>query len=142
MAKITLDLEVKLKPKELEEKGQQMASDVLQYDEYEDEKKAQAKELGDKMKELHGKLSAAAKILRRKTEVRPVECLVEMNTPEVGTKRITRSDTKEILKELPMSVAERQSNLFEDSVEELQKMFDLPAEEPPNEPPAPDQPAA
>jgi hypothetical protein len=140
MTKITLDLEVKLTAKELQEKGQEMASAVLRYDEYEEEKKAIAKDLGDKMKELHGKLSALARVTRRKTEVRPVECKVELDTPEVGTKRITRADTKEIIKEMPMTIAERQSNLFEDSIEELQKMFNLESNEPP--PAEPEQPSA
>jgi hypothetical protein len=141
MNKIVLDLEVKLTPKELQEKGQEMASAVLQYDDYEAEKKEIAKDLGDKMKDLHLQLSGLAKVTRRKTEVKPVECKVELNTPETGTKRITRMDTKEIIKEMPMTVAERQSNLFEDSIEELQKMFDLEGE-PPTEPPTPEQPAA
>lgn len=143
MNKIVLDLEVTLTPKELQEKGQEMAAAVLQYDDYESEKKEIAKDLGDKMKDLHLKLSALARVTRRKTEVKPVDCKVELNTPETGTKRITRLDTKVIIKELPMTVAERQSNLFEDSIEELQKMFNLDREEmPPPESPEPDQPTA
>lgn len=145
MNKIMLDLEVKLKGKELEEKGQEMASAMLEYDDYEEEKKQQANELGKKMKELHAKLTGLAKITRRKTEVRPVECTVEFDVPEVGTKRIIRTDTKAIIKEMPMTVDERQTKLFpEDSVSELQKMFNLPSDTqpPPTEPPAPDPPAA
>ena len=140
MQKITLDLEVRLKPKELEEKGQEMASAVLQYDEYEEEKKLIAKDLGDKMKELHAKLSSLAKVTRRKTEVRPVECTVELDTPETGTKRITRTDTKVVIKEMPMTMAERQTELFSDSIEELNKLFSLEEQEPP--PAEPEQPSA
>jgi len=141
--KIVLDLEVNLTSKELQEKGQEMAAAVLQYDDYEAEKKRLDKALSDKMKDLHLKLSALAKVTRRKTEVKPVECKVELNTPETGTKRITRMDTKTIIKELPMTLAERQTNLFEDSIEELQKMFNLESDEQsPEEPPAPEQPAA
>src|ERR1700761_9677034 len=112
MQKIHLDLECKLTPKELQEKGQQMASAILEYDAYEEEKKAQAKDLGDKMKELHSKLSALGKVVKRKSEVRPVECEVLLNTPQDGTKRIVRTDTKEVLKELPMTNEERQTLLF------------------------------
>lgn len=39
MEKITLELEVRLTAKELQEKGQEMASAVLQYERYESEKK-------------------------------------------------------------------------------------------------------
>ena len=45
MQKIVLDLEVKLTAKELQEKGQAMATAVIQYDKYEAEKKAIAKDL-------------------------------------------------------------------------------------------------
>jgi hypothetical protein len=143
MNKIILDLEVNLTSKELQEKGQEMAAAIIQYDDYEAEKKEIAKDLGDKMKDLHLKLSGLARVTRRKTEVKPVECKVELNTPETGTKRITRMDTKTIIKELPMTLAERQTNLFEESIEELQKMFNLESDEQsPEEPPAPEQPAA
>ena len=140
MAKVVLDLKCKLTPKELQEKAQEMATAVIQYDEFEDEKKAQAKELGDKMKDLHLTLSKLAKITRSKAEHRPVECDVELNVPEVGTKRITRSDTKEIIKEMPMTMEERQTNLFSDSIEELNKLFNLPSDPPAAE--SSDQPGA
>jgi hypothetical protein len=142
MQKITLDLEVKLTPKELQEKGQEMASAMLKYDEYEEEKKAIANDLGAKMKELHAKLSSLAKVTRRKTEVRPVECTVELDTPETGTKRITRVDTKAVIKEMPMTMAERQTEMFQDSIEELNKMFKLESDEPPPPAAEPEQPSA
>lgn len=140
MQKISLDLEVKLTPKELQQKGQEMASAVIQYDEYEAEKKAIANDLGGKMKELHGTLSALAKITRRKTQVRSVECEVHLNTPEDGTKRIIRTDTRETIKEMPMTVAERQTSFAftGDEIKELQEMFNLEGEPP--TPPADDQP--
>lgn len=128
--KITLNLEVKLTAEELQAKGQEMALAVLKYDEYEAEKKEIAKDLGDKMKELHGKLSAMAKVTRRRTDIRPVECIVHLDTPEVGTKRIVRGDTEEVLKEMPMTPDERQRELFDkSSIEALNKMFELKSDE-------------
>jgi hypothetical protein len=136
--KISLESEVQLTAKELQQKGQEMAAAILKYDDYETEKKAIVKDLGDKMKELHAQLSVLAKVTKRKHEFRQVECQVELNMPADGTKRITRLDTKEIIKELPMTTSEKQSNLFGDSIEELNKMFNIPT---PPEPP-PEQPAA
>lgn len=133
MEKITLGLECKLTAKELQEKGQEMAAAVLKYDEYEEEKKQIAKELGDKLKELHGQLSALAKMTKLKREMRQVECQVELNVPEVGTKRITRLDTNQIIKEMPMTIDERQTNLFGDSIEELNKLFNLSSDPTPPE---------
>lgn len=128
--KITLNLEVKLTAEELQAKGQEMALAVLKYDEYEAEKKEIAKDLGDKMKELHGKLSAMAKVTRRRTDIRPVECIVHLDTPEVGTKRIVRGDTEEVLKEMAMTPDERQRELFDkSSIEALNKMFELKSDE-------------
>lgn len=145
MQKIHLDLEVKLTAKELQQKGQEMASAVIQYDEYEAEKKAIANDLGGKMKELHATLSQLAKITRRKTQTRSVECEVQLHTPEEGTKRIVRLDTGEVIKEIAMTLAERQTEFkfAEDEVKELQKMFTLEeTPPPPQEPPAPEQPEA
>lgn len=113
MTKLVLQLEVKLTAKELQDKGQEMATAMLQYDEYEAEKKAQAKELGAKMTELHETLSKLATVYDKKAEVRAVDCIVELNSPETGTKRYTRLDTKEVFKEEPMTEKERQTNLFD-----------------------------
>ena len=111
MEKITLELEVRLTPKELQEKGQEMASAVLQYDRYENEKKEIAADLGAKMKELHGKLSKLADVVDRKAEMRSVECQVELDHPIPGSKATIRMDTGEMIKEEPMTPQERQGNL-------------------------------
>lgn len=136
MEKITLELECKMTSKELQEKGQTMAAKVLEYDEYKKEKKAIDADLTEKMNTLHGELSALAKVTKSKHEVRSVECSVELDTPETGTKRITRLDTNAVIKESPMTMAERQTNLFSGSVEELNKLFNTPSDEPPPEQPA------
>lgn len=111
MQKIVLDLEVKLTAKELQEKGQAMATAVIQYDKYEAEKKEIAADLGQKMKDLHGKLSALAEVVDSKSEVRSVECNVLLDTPELGTKQYRRMDTGEVVKEEPMTMEERQGKL-------------------------------
>lgn len=125
MAKVTLNLECKLTPEEIQNKSHEMATAVIQYNEYETEKKAIAKDLGDKMKDLHSELTKLARITRRGAVNRPVECSVELNVPEVGTRRIVRLDNGVTIQEIPMTDAERQTNLF-DEVDQLEKMFNLP----------------
>jgi hypothetical protein len=125
--KLVVDLKVKLTEEELREKGQQMASKVIQYNEYEAEKKEIASDLGAKMKDLHAELTVLAKATRSQEETRPVECEVLFDVPEVGTKRIVKKDTMEVLKELAMTAEERQTELFSEA--DLKKLFDMPSDE-------------
>ena len=112
MQKLTMDLEVKLEEHELLKMGQTIASKMVKYDQLEEEKKETTRAAGETLKELRAEMSALAKTIRKKTETRSVNCTVEMNTPVVGTKRFTRLDTGEVFKESPMTMEERQTNLF------------------------------
>ncbi len=123
MNKVTLELPVRLTDDEVRLLGETMAVKVIKYDEYEDEKKAMAKDLGDRMKALHGELSKLAGKVKRREEKKPVECEVKMDTPSGGTKSVVRLGTGETVKEMPMTADDLQGALF--SAEELQKMFAL-----------------
>lgn len=48
-------------------------------------------------------------------EFRDIECGVEFHTPTLGSKRITRIDTGELVRECAMRGDELQENLFEDT---------------------------
>src|SRR5271166_2049216 len=118
MKKLTLDLECQLTADELQDRGQQISTAMVRYDEVEETKKAANAEASDEMKGLRTKMSELAHVIRKKAETRPIECLVKFHTPEVGVKRIIRKDTNEIVRDEPMSESERQNNLFDD-VDEL-----------------------
>jgi hypothetical protein len=131
MKKLTLDLECQLTAEELQDRGQQISTAMVRYDEVEEAKKAANAEASEEMKGLRAKMSELAHVIRKKAETRPIECVVRFHTPEVGVKRIIRKDIGEIVRDQPMTESERQNNLFDD-VDELNKLYgDGP------EPPAP-----
>jgi hypothetical protein len=137
MKKVTLELACQLTGEEIQDKGRAIAGYMVQYDESEALKKAQAKEAADELKALRTKMSDLAQVIKAGAELRPVECEVRFNVPTVGTKRIVRKDTNELVRDEAMSPDEQQNNLFDD-VNELDRMFGSGPEVPPeDQPPAP-----
>ncbi len=53
-----------------------------------------------------------AKVIGDRVEERMVACVVEYHAPCEGTKRVVRTDTGEVVREEPMTDAEKQLNLF------------------------------
>jgi hypothetical protein len=78
---------------ELEQKGQELSTSMLKYDEVEQAKKAATAEFTDEMKGLRGTMRSLSQVIRKRGEVRPVDCKVIFHTPEIGTKRTVRMDT-------------------------------------------------
>jgi hypothetical protein len=122
MKTISMDLVCVLNTEELNERAQQMSSASIRYDEVEETKRNTTKELTDELKTLRGTMRRLSDTIRRKQETRPVECFVKFHTPEVGLKRVIRKDTGEIVRDEPMSMDERQNNLF-DEISDLNKLY-------------------
>jgi len=112
MQQITLELDCKLDDLQVLRKGEEIATKMVKYDAVEEEKKVLTKMLGDQMKDIRAEVSLLAKQISNRTETRSVKCTVELNVPVIGTKRITRLDTGELVKEEAMTPEERQTNLF------------------------------
>jgi hypothetical protein len=119
MKELILDLMCELGQEELNERAQQLSSTVVRFDEVELEKKNSNKQYADRLNELGGAIRKLSGIVRQRAESRPVKCAVLFHSPTVGTKRIVRKDTGEIVREEPMSAVECQNNLFggDDAVE-------------------------
>jgi hypothetical protein len=122
MKEITIELECVLDESELNDRGQSMSTAMLRYDEVEAAKKEASKDFSEEMKALRGRMRELSKNIRRKSEFRPVVCVVRFHVPELGMKRIMRSDTGEIVRDEVMTFEERQNNLFDD-VKELDKLY-------------------
>jgi hypothetical protein len=109
---------------EVEQKGQELSTASITYDEVEDAKKSAMKEYTDNLKALRGTMRTLSKAIRSKGEVRDVECVVRMDKPQIGSKQTVRLDTGEIVRTEPMTDEEKQQELFpEDELAELDKMF-------------------
>jgi hypothetical protein len=131
MPKITMSLFCSFTDLEAEEKGQQLSTASITYDEVEDAKKTAMKEFTDNLKMLRGTMRSLSKAIRAKGEYREVSGLVRFNHPTVGSKETVRLDTGEVIKTEPMSDAEKQADLFpEDELRELNKMYEGYTERP------------
>lgn len=99
---------------ELKDRSRKLAHAVQTKTAIEEEKKsamAQFKERIDGEKALIGKLS---RDINNGWEMRSIDCAIAYNVPNTGFKTITRSDTKEVVKEVQMTQDELQEKLFEE----------------------------
>jgi hypothetical protein len=110
---VTMDLLCELDEDELRDRGRMLSSTLIEYDTVEADKKEATKGFSEQLKGLRGTMRRLSVCIRTKTETRPVQCIVDFNSPVNGTKRITRIDTGEFVRDEPMSAQDCQNNLFE-----------------------------
>ena len=81
----------------------------------EEEKKAITSDFKAKIDNIQSEISKLSIKISQGWEMRNVECFVYFNQPEVGLKRIVRSDTDEQISVEPMESSESQQNFdFQD----------------------------
>jgi hypothetical protein len=114
MKEITVELLCEMTDDELRDRGAELSAASIEYDKIEDDKKSAMKEFKEELEELRQKRRRLSFNIRRKAEVRLVNCIVEFHSPVSGTKRITRFDTGEYVRDEPMTAEEHQNNLFEE----------------------------
>lgn len=113
---ILQDLMCELDHAEVNDRAQQLVSSIVRHDELEIEKKNVTKTFTDRIGELGSSIRRLSTVIRQRAESRPVACAVMFHTPCMGTKRIVRKDTGDIVRDEAMSAFEHQNNLFEDGV--------------------------
>lgn len=101
-----------LDDEELLVRGQMLSDCSQQYELVEKQKKDTMKEFGEQLGELRSTRIGLAQAIKDKREKRLVECVVMYHSPVQGTKRFTRLDTGEFVRDEPMSASEMQQNLF------------------------------
>lgn len=114
MKEITVELLFELTDDELRARGAELSAASIEFDRVEEQKKSAMKEFKEELEQLRQRRRLLSFNIRRKAEVRLVECIVEFHSPVSGTKRITRIDTGEFVRDEPMSAEEHQNNLFEE----------------------------
>jgi DNA polymerase II small subunit/DNA polymerase delta subunit B len=106
------DLPVRLTREELEARGQMLALKVDERAEIEVEAKAEAAEYKAQMGDTDKEIRRLSRIVRDKSEPRPVECFEHLNF--AGNEvQIVRRDTGEVVDTRAMTDADRQRNLEE-----------------------------
>lgn len=109
---IMLELWCELDDAEMLVRGQMLGAVVAEIEVVEVQKSDAMKAFTDQLKALSQQRSKLGGIIRRKAETRMVNCDVQFHTPVPGTKRVTRLDTGEFVRDEPMTAAEHQGNLF------------------------------
>ena len=112
---IEVDLLVDLTPEEVQEPAQQLSSTITEYDQCESAKRDAMKAYSEELQSLRGRMKALSKVIRDKAELRIVHCLVELDTPIPGHKRLVRLDTGEVVCEKLMTDDDRQQPMFPES---------------------------
>ena len=110
--KLTLSLWQVFTAAELADKAQQLSATIKDHEETELQKAEAAKAYAEELKSLRAQMSVLGRELRERGAMRPVECVVEYHTPAVGTKRTTRLDSGECVREEAMTADEMQEHLF------------------------------
>lgn len=120
MKKIMQELLCDLTPEELLLRGQALSAAAEDYARVEGDKKSAMAGFKEQLDDLRMSIARLSGVIRAKAEARLVECAVEYHSPVQATKRITRLDTGEFVRDEPMTALECQSHLF-DAAEDASK---------------------
>lgn len=97
---------------ELVSRGRMMAELFATIDSVEAARSEAMKNFKARLTGLNEEQRKLGRALEEKQEERLLTCMVTFHSPEVGIKRIVRSDTGEVVEEVPMTDAEKQIPLF------------------------------
>lgn len=103
---------------ELKEKSKELARALQMKERAESEQKAAQAQFKDRVESQQNVISRVGREIYSGWEMRNIQCRVDFHTPTTATKRITRIDTGEIVREAAMNYSELQENLFGDELEE------------------------
>lgn len=95
---------------EIRELGEALAREEQTAFELAEHKAATVAEFMASLKAVNGRVADLVKKINNGYELREVECMVMMETPRPGMKRVIRMDTTEPIRDEPMTVAEMQSS--------------------------------
>jgi len=109
---VELKLLCDLTPEEITLRSQEIAACLGEVEDIKMQKSAAAKEFTRQIAELEERMRKLATAVRSKQESRMVSCVVEFHVPQVRMKRITRTDTGELVREEFMSDEECQQKFF------------------------------
>jgi len=109
--KINLALPCYYSADELSEKSNRLADVILAIGEIEIRKSNAAKAYKEELEGLYSESGKLSHQIKDRKELRAVDCVCEMNTPNVGEKTIIRMDTGEIVRVEPMTEDERQEEI-------------------------------
>jgi hypothetical protein len=115
VATVTLELDVDLTAPEIKERGELLAKTENESAKLTEERTAARQMFNTKIKEKETDITRLALDIERKKELRKVPCEIQFDVA-ANTKKYVRLDTKEVVREETMTLAEiehaRQGNMF------------------------------
>ena len=100
---------------EMKEKASELSLALQRKERAEMDQKAAQAQFKERIEAQSNIISRVSREYQAGYEYRDIECSVEFHYPSVGSKRITRLDTGEVVRELAMQGEELQENLFPES---------------------------
>jgi hypothetical protein len=95
---------------EIRELGEALAREAQNVFDLRERKSSVTAELAGAIKLANGRVAELTNRINNGYELREVECMLMMETPRPGMKRIIRVDTNEPLRDEPMTAAEMQGS--------------------------------
>jgi hypothetical protein len=95
---------------EIRELGEALAREAQNVFDLRERKSSVVAELTAQIKQANGRVAELTTRINNGYELREVECMIMLETPRPGMKRIIRIDTNDTIREEPMTAAEMQGS--------------------------------
>jgi len=95
---------------EIRELGEALAREAQTVFDLRDRKSSTVAELTAQIKQANGRVAELTNRINNGYELREVECMVMMETPRPGMKRIIRVDDNSVVRDEPMTASEMQGS--------------------------------
>src|SRR3954465_1690513 len=109
--KLSLQLDCAYNDTELAEKRDHLATVIVEIQAVEERKTSVARALKEELDGLYAESNKLAHQIKRRSETRLTECVVEYERPNAGEKQTIRLDTGELVKVELMTQDERQDEI-------------------------------
>lgn len=110
---------------ELRQKSKDLARSVQLQTAAQEEQKAAVAQFKERIEAQVANIGRLSRDINGGWEMRNIDCLVQFHTPTIGSKRIIRQDTGEVVRECAMEKHELQENLFDTSEENVKTFFGI-----------------
>lgn len=115
---------------EVRERSKKLALAVQSQTQAQEEQKAAVAQFKERIETCVSQIGRLSRDINMGWEMRTIDCRVDYHAPTQATKRITRIDTGEVVRETAMLASELQENLFtQDSDENISNFFAAPPAE-------------
>lgn len=112
MKMLEMELACELNDEELQSRGRMLSETIWHIDETEEARTNAMKEFKETLVGLHETQRKLAKVIVNRVEMRMVRVQECFHSPREGIKQLVRMDTGEVVRELEMTVAEKQLILW------------------------------